>query len=117
MRNSGSKFRKVGMFDTQLWVDEWRRVHPIKPAALVAQNLGAPVRSVEKWFSGEASPSLKWIGPIFTMYGATFVLRGMRNPPAWLCEASRREQRERVAILQNAIDAEFSDLEYAECEA
>ena len=117
MRNSGAKSRKLGMIDTQLWVNEWRRVHPVKPAAAVADMLGAPVRTVEKWFSGQSSPSLTWIGPIFCAYGASFVLAGMRNPPMWLREADRQERRARLAQMQAELEAEFSDLEYAECEA
>jgi len=115
VRKSGRKARNHGAFDTQLWVSEWRRLHPSKPVATVADAIGAPSRTVEKWFNG-GSPALRWVGPIFCAYGATFVAAGMRNAPSWLREASRREQRERLALMQQALDAEFSDLEYAECE-
>ncbi|AWN43139.1 hypothetical protein [Methylobacterium durans] len=98
-------------------MDEWRRLHPLKPVQTVAGNLGAPARTVEKWFSGQACPSLVWVGPIFSAYGPEFLVAGMRSPPAWLREAARQEKRRRLAAVRAAVDSEFSDLEYAELEA
>lgn len=109
MRESGAKAPKVGWIDAQLWVEEWRRLHPVKPVHCVAGRLDAPARTVEKWFAG-AAPSLAWFGAILAAYGPGFVLAGMRNPPAWLNDAARREKRERLMQAQAQLEAEIAAL-------
>lgn len=117
MRKSGEAFRKNGWIDTQLWVREWRRLHPHKATAIVADRLGAPMKTVEKWFAGGSSPSLTWVGAIMAEYGPAFVAKGFARPPSWLSDAARLERRRQLAAEAAAIDAEFCDLEFEGADA
>ena len=108
MRRSGGKFAHFAAIESQLWVDEWRKIHPVKPQQCVADMLDAPVRTVEKWFTGTARPSFDWWGPIMHSYGPEFFAAGMRTPPAWLDSAARRERKLRLLQQKADIDARLA---------
>jgi len=108
---SGSNMRKSGYDDTQGWVIEpqrwvaqWRQLHPVKPAHCVAEAINAPPRTVEKWFSGEAKPSLDYVGPILNRYGLAFVVGAMANPLPWLDDLAREERKLKLLAERQAID-------------
>lgn len=107
--------RKSGCIDTQgwvirpqCWVDEWRKLHPNKPAQCVAERLNAPVRTVEKWFTGESKPSFDWFGPILCAYGLGFVVAGIPEPTSALSDAAREEYRQHLLAERENIDAQLA---------
>lgn len=108
MRRSGVKVAHFAAIDSQLWVDEWRRIHPVKPQQCVADMLDAPVRTVEKWFNGSARPSFDWWGPIMHSYGPEFFAAGMHTPPEWLDNAARLERKQRLLQQKADIDARLA---------
>lgn len=108
---SGNDMRKSGHTDTQgwvikpqAWVDQWRRIYPASTAKRVAADLQAPIRTVEKWFSGEAKPSLEYVGPILNQYGLAFVVGAMANPLPWLDDLAREERKQKLLAERQAID-------------
>ncbi len=109
---SGNDMRKSGHTDTQgwvikpqAWVDQWRRIYPASTAKRVAADLQAPIRTVEKWFSGEAKPSLDYVGPILNRYGLAFVVGAMAAPLPWLNDLAREETKRQLLAERQAIDA------------
>lgn len=111
MRKSGYKSPKVGYFDPQIWVSEWRRLHPVKTALTVAAQLGAPLRTVEKWLAGVSLPSIQWVGAILDIYGPGFVARAFRRPPDWIVAAARAERLASMRDEQACLDREIAALE------
>ena len=109
MEKSGKDKTQGWVIDPTRWVEEWRRIHPVKPAQCVASSIDAPVRTVEKWFSGESRPSFDWFGPILCAYGLSFVAAGMASPAPWLDDAAREEQRARLLEQRQAIDAQLAE--------
>lgn len=110
MRKSGLKSPKVGYFDPHIWVSEWRKLHPIKTALAVAEALGAPLRTVEKWLSGVSLPSIQWVGAILDHYGPGFVARAFRRPPEWVAAAARAERLVAFERERARLDALARDL-------
>ncbi|GLS45112.1 hypothetical protein GCM10007884_31010 [Methylobacterium brachythecii] len=108
MRKSGLEDTQGWVIDPQLWVDEWRRIHPVKTAQCVAEQLNAPVRTVEKWLSGESRPSFDWFGPILCAYGLGFVAAGMPNPAPWLDDHARDERRAAILAKRQALDEQLA---------
>ena len=107
MRKSGGNVTQGWEINPQLWVEEWRRIHPIKPAQCVAENLSAPLKTVEKWFAGTSRPSFDWFGPILCVYGLGFVVGGMSAPTPWLDDAAREERRQQLIAAREDIDAKL----------
>src|ERR1700712_5898656 len=105
MRNSSGNSVKGWEIDPQTWVDEWRRMHPVKPAQCVASNLNAPLKTVEKWFAGTSRPSFDWFGPILCAYGLGFVVAGIPAPTPWLDDAAREERRQKLLAAPQGIAA------------
>lgn len=105
MRKSGYGDTQGWVIRPQHWVRHWRKLHPVKPAQCVAERIGAPARTVEKWFSGEAKPSLDYLGQIIGAYGLGFVLAGMTSPPPWLDDLAREERHRQLMAERQAIDA------------
>ena len=108
MRKSGRDDTLGWVIHTQHWVVEWKKLYPSKPAHCVAERLNAPVRTVEKWFSGEARPSFDWFGPILCAYGLGFVIGGMSDPAPWLDNLAREERTQRLMAERQAIDAQLA---------
>ncbi|WP_251982367.1 hypothetical protein [Methylobacterium sp. B1] len=79
-------------------------MHPAKPAACVAREINAPIRTVEKWFKGETKPSLDYVGPILNRYGLAFVVGAMANPLPWLDDLAREERKLKLLAERQAID-------------
>ncbi|MFY9293318.1 MAG: hypothetical protein WAP03_21855 [Methylorubrum rhodinum] len=105
MRESGGNDTQGWVIDTQVWVDAWRRMYPSKSALMVARDLDAPARTVEKWFSGEAKPSFDYWGKILNRYGLGFVVAGMATPLPHLDDLAREERRARLIAERQSIDA------------
>ncbi|WP_336488320.1 hypothetical protein [Methylobacterium nigriterrae] len=108
MRKSGGNLTKGWEINPQRWVDEWRRIHPVKPAQCVAENLSAPPKTVEKWFAGTSRPSFDWFGPILCVYGLGFVVGGIPAPTPWLDDAAREERRQQLLAAREDIDAKLA---------
>ncbi len=113
---SGKDMRKSGIGDTQgwvikpqLWVDQWRKLHPVKPVQCVAEAINAPARTVEKWFAGEAKPSLDYVGPILNRYGLGFIVGAMAAPLPWLDDLAREERKRKLLAERQAIDAMLAE--------
>ena len=113
---SGNDMRKSGGTDTQgwvikpqLWVDQWRRMYPASTAKRVAADLQAPIRTVEKWFSGDAKPSLDYVGPILNCYGLSFIVGAMTAPLPWLDDLAREERKLKLLAERQAIDAMLAE--------
>ncbi len=104
MRESGSNDTQGWVIEPQRWVDQWRKMHPAKPAACVAREINAPIRTVEKWFKGETKPSLDYVGPILNRYGLAFVVGAMANPLPWLDDLAREERKLKLLAERQAID-------------
>lgn len=109
MCRNREKFTQRWVIDTQCWVDGWRRMYPHKPAYYVARDLGAPLRTVEKWFTGEAGPGRSLFGPVLCQYGLAFVLSGMPSPADHLRDLARAETRARLLAEREAIDTLLDD--------
>ncbi len=109
MKRSGESATLGWSIHPQGWVDEWRRLHPVKPVQCVAGRIGAPIKTVEKWFSGESRPSLDWVGPILNAYGLSFIVTGMAAPAPWLNDAARDERRARLLAQREEIDAALAE--------
>ena len=109
MRKSGETDTQGWVIKPQLWVDQWRRMYPASPAKSVASDLDAPIRTVEKWFSGEAKPSLEYVGPILNRYGLGFVVGAMTAPLPWLDDLAREERRRSLLAEREAIDAMLAE--------
>lgn len=109
MRKSGLNDTQGWVIKTQRWVEQWRQLHPNKPALCVAERIGAPNRTVEKWFSGEAKPSLDYIGQIVGAYGLGFVVHAMANPPTHLDDLAREERRLNLMAERQSIDAMLAE--------
>lgn len=109
MRKSGTEDTQGWVIKPQLWVDQWRKMHPVAPAKCVARDIDAPVRTVEKWFSGEAKPSLDYVGPILNRYGLAFVVGAMANPLPWLDDLAREERKLKLLAERQAIDAMLAE--------
>jgi len=104
MRKSGHTDTQGWVINPQAWVDQWRRIYPASTAKRVASDLQAPIRTVEKWFSGEAKPSLEYVGPILNRYGLAFVVGAMANPLPWLDDLAREERKQKLLAERQAID-------------
>ncbi|KNY21713.1 hypothetical protein AKJ13_15890 [Methylobacterium sp. ARG-1] len=104
MRKSGSSDTQGWVIEPQRWVAQWRQIHPVKAAQCVAEAINAPARTVEKWFSGEAKPSLDYVGPILNRYGLAFVVGAMANPVPWLDDLAREERKLKLLAERRAID-------------
>ena len=109
MRKSGRKNTQGWVIKPQHWVEEWKRLYPTKPAQCVADQLNAPLRTVEKWFSGETRPSFDWFGPILCQYGLSFVIGGMADPTPWLDDLAREERTRRLLAERQSIDAMLAE--------
>lgn len=105
MRRDTGISTKSGGVDHQKWCAFLRRRHPVKTAAFVAAELGAPVRTVENWLSGAATPHLGWFLKAVQAYGPEMLEAVLADPPAWLIEARRRAQREDLERRLAALDA------------
>ena len=104
MRKSGKSEAQGWVINPTSWIDEWRRLHPVKPVQCVAERINAPVRTVEKWFSGDSRPSFDWFGPILCAYGLGFVVAGMARPAPWLDDMAREERRAALLARRREID-------------
>lgn len=109
MRKSGTEESRGWVIKPQLWVDQWHKLHPVKPAQCVAEAIDAPVRTVEKWFAGEAKPSLDYVGPILNRYGLAFVVGAMAAPLPWLDDLAREERKRKLLAERQAIDAMLAE--------
>ena len=109
MEKSGLNGTQGWVIDTQVWVENWRKLYPHKPARRVAADLKAPVRTVEKWFTGESRPSFDWFGPILNRYGLAFVVAGMARPLPWLDDLAREERKRQLLAERQAIDAMLAE--------
>lgn len=109
MRKSGQDDTQGWVIRPQRWVQQWRRIHPTKTAQCVAANIGAPLRTVEKWFSGEAKPSLDYVGQIVGVYGFGFLVGAMLCPPPHLDDLAREERKQRLLAERQAIDAMLAE--------
>lgn len=109
MRKSGTEESQGWVIKPQLWVEQWHKLHPVKPAQCVAEAIDAPVRTVEKWFAGEAKPSLDYVGPILNRYGLAFVVGAMAAPLPWLDDLAREERKRKLLAERQAIDAMLAE--------
>lgn len=109
MRKSGGTDTQGWVIKPRLWVDQWRRMYPASTAKCVAADLQAPIRTVEKWFSGEAKPSLDYVGPILNRYGLSFVVGAMAAPLPWLDDLAREERKQKLLAERQAIDAMLAE--------
>lgn len=109
MRKSGGADTQGWVIKPQLWVAQWRQIHPIKPVQCVAESLNAPPRTVEKWFSGEAKPSLDYVGPILNRYGLAFVVGAMAAPMPWLDDLAREEETRALIAKREALDTKLAE--------
>ncbi|WP_244625641.1 hypothetical protein [Methylobacterium mesophilicum] len=88
---------------------QWRQIHPVKTAQCVAESINAPARTVEKWFSGEAKPSVDYVGPILNRYGLGFIVGAMAAPLPWLDNLAREERKLKLLAERQAIDAMLAE--------
>lgn len=109
MRKSGPSDTQGWVIEPRTWVAQWRKMHPVKPAQCVATEINAPIRTVEKWFSGEAKPSLDYVGPILNRYGLGFVIGAMAAPLPWLDDLAREERKQKLLAERQAIDAMLAE--------
>lgn len=109
MRESGGKHTQGWVIDPAYWVVQWRQIHPFKTAQCVAENLNASPRTVEKWFSGEAKPSLDYVGPILNRYGLAFIVGAMAAPLPWLDDLAREEETRALEAKKEALDAKLAE--------
>lgn len=109
MGKSGGADTQGWVIKPQHWVAQWRQIHPVKPVQCVAESLNAPPRTVEKWFSGEAKPSLDYVGPILNRYGLAFIVGAMAAPLPWLDDLAREEQTRALLAKREALDAQLAE--------
>ncbi len=70
--------------------------YPNHTAKRVAQETGAPVRTVENWLAGNSAPNVFWAFRMVGLYGPEFLARVMTNPPDWLSAARMAQKRAEI---------------------
>lgn len=98
-------------------VAEWlRRRWPERTAVNAAASLGASHRTVERWLSGETTPSFLWTARMIAAFGPDFLAALYESPADWLIRAQVEEERERLARemerlarRQAALEAKFKN--------
>jgi len=109
MRKSGCDDTQGWVIKPHRWVEQWRELYPSKAAQCVATDLGAPLRTVEKWFSGESKPSFEYWGPILNRYGLAFVVGAMSAPLPYLDDLAREDRKRRLLAERQAIDVMLAE--------
>ena len=109
MRNSREDHTQYWVIDVQILANAWRRMYPTKTAQMVAHDVKAPARTVEKWLSGEAKPSFDYWGKILNRYGLGFVVSGMTKPLPHLDDLAREERKAFLMAERQRIDAMLAE--------
>lgn len=109
MRKSGPDEIQGWIIQVQHWSSQWKRIHPIKTAECVSEQIGAPVTTVKKWLKGEVKPSLDYVGPILNRYGLAFVVGAMEAPLPWLDDLAREEETRALMAKREALDAKLAE--------
>ena len=73
MTKSAGSGRGMAGFDPQRCVSFLRAKHPAKTAQAVAADTGLPARTVERWLTLDARPSVAAFARLVAAYGAPFL--------------------------------------------
>jgi hypothetical protein len=111
MRKPHEFSTRSGGTDHQNWGALFRRLHPVKTAEHVAAAIGAPVRSVENWMAGAASPSLRWFVALVSAYGPDVLAHVFPGHLTWLSAARRTERQAALEAQSARLAAEWADFE------
>ena len=109
---SAGKRRGCADYDPQGCVAFLRRVHPAKTAAGVAADTRISPRTVERWLSLEAQPSVPAFVRLVAAYGPAFLAAAVPGL-AWVERAAALADHEATMIEIAALQARQARLERA----
>jgi len=102
--------QKFQGIDPQSWGRVLRARRPVKTARCVAADCRVPAKTVEKWLSGEVSPSSGALIRLILAYGPGLLADLIPTGPSWISRAALDEQQAVLEARRAALEAEISDM-------